>query len=56
MFKRKCQVLGQKGKLLYCPQVEFLKIWVGWSENMYFFKSTEKFQIWVHFPHFSQKM
>ena len=57
--KTSLQLLLQKRKL-FCPQVEFLNIWVGrsvgWKINI-FFKSTQKYKIWVYFPpFFSQKI
>ena len=58
--------IGQKRKLLCCPQMEFLNILVRRLENIFIsifisifiisLKNTQKYQIWVHFPFVSQKM
>ena len=46
-----------KKKLLGCPQVKFLNIWVGRSDFfiILFFKKHPDYKIWVYFPPFFTK-
>ena len=55
------QPKAKKGKLLCCPQVNFLIIWFGWLENIFFLnifffqKAPKGTKIRVHFQLFFKK-